>query len=132
MKTNDEINKPSLKEKLYQETLDEFARKQFSPIDRGIGSWEDLKEVYVKYSEAKENWKPYFNDIEKAINLAIDKTYDEARSEALADFCKELDKKGLYRASDEVMGDSELLNTGDIYLTKEDYLALKRKHGIKE
>jgi replication fork clamp-binding protein CrfC len=118
--TNDEINKPSLKEKLYQETLDAFARKQFSPIDNGIGSWEDLNEVYIKYSEAKEKWKPYFKDIENAVKLAVDKTYDKARSEALADFCKELE---------------EILYTDKAFhhafLDNADYIALKQTKGIE-
>jgi hypothetical protein len=60
-----------------KEVLDEFAKAQFNPTDNGIESWEDLKEVYTKYSEAKEGWKVYIDDIEKAVALAVFRTYED-------------------------------------------------------
>ena len=64
-------------DKQIKKVLDEFAKAQFNPTDKGIENWEDLKQVYTKYSEAKEGWKVYIDDIEKAVTLAVFRTYED-------------------------------------------------------
>ena len=74
MATNKET-KLSLKEKLYQETLNEFARRQWNPETQknDFRGWKELIEVYPKKNRG---WLIYQADIEKAVKLAIKKTYD--------------------------------------------------------
>ena len=78
MATNNEI-KPSLKEKIYQDTLDEFARKQWNPesLKNDFKNWKELVEIYPKKNRG---WLIYQADIEKAVKLAIDKTELEVSS----------------------------------------------------
>ena len=68
---NDEI-KPSIKEKIYQETLNQLAKTMPSYKDDDVlaTTWEDANtEMYAIEAE----------DIENAINFAIDKTEAAAR-----------------------------------------------------
>ena len=78
-------NKPSLKEKLYQETLDEFARKQWNPESQknDFKNWKELTDVY---SKKNKGWLIYTADIEKAILLAIEKTEAEAYVDAIKNY----------------------------------------------
>ena len=72
MPTNDEI-KPSLKEKIYQETLDEFCRTYWN-------TFKDWKDCRTSTDSDMEN-KQINNAIEKAVKLAIDKTEAAAHAE---------------------------------------------------
>ena len=67
--------KLSLKDKLYEETLDEFARKQWNPesLKNDFKNWKEMTEIYPKKDRG---WLIYQADIEKAVKLAIRKTYD--------------------------------------------------------
>ena len=78
-------NKPSLKEKLYQEALDEFARKQWNPESQknDFKNWKELTDVY---SKKNKGWLIYTADIEKAILLAIEKTEAEAYVDAIKNY----------------------------------------------
>ena len=86
MPTNDDEIKPSFKEKLYQETLDEFARKQWNPesAKNDFKNWKELTEVYPKKNRG---WLIYQEDIEKAVKLAIDKTDNKLRSQEIG-YCE--------------------------------------------
>ena len=55
----------------------------------------------------------------------------KARSDATNQIFKKLDKEQ-YVASDPIMGDSTLLDTGDILITKEEYQALKKQFKVNE
>ena len=79
METNTET-KLSLKEKLYQETLDELVTKVWKykyDKDTPIPSWSKFIE-YV--GEGGSN-----KDIEKAVKLAVEKTYDALQSGGLTE-----------------------------------------------
>ena len=83
MATNKET-KLSLKEKLYKETLDEFARKQWNPesLKNDFKNWKEMTEVYPKKDRG---WLIYQADIEKAVQLAIEKTYSALQSGGLTE-----------------------------------------------
>ena len=83
METNTEI-KLSLKEKLYQETLDEFAIKQWNPesLKNDFKNWKEMTKVYPKKDRG---WLIYQADIEKAVMLAIEKTYSALQSGGLTE-----------------------------------------------
>ena len=83
MATNKET-KLSLKEKLYQETLDEFAIKQWNPesLKNDFKNWKEMTKVYPKKDRG---WLIYQADIEKAVMLAIEKTYSALQSGGLTE-----------------------------------------------
>ena len=80
MATNKET-KLSLKDKLYEETLDEFARRQWNPgsLNNDFKNWKEMTEVYPKKDRG---WLIY---IEKAVKLAIEKTYSALQSGGLTE-----------------------------------------------
>ena len=125
MATNNEI-KPSLKEKIYQETLDEFARKQWNPesLKNDFKNWKELVEVYPKKNRG---WLIYQADVEKAVKLAIDKTESEARSDTTKQIFKEIDKIMNRHLNSSPIED---IDTADELRLEEDYLTLKRKYKV--
>ena len=85
---NNEEIKPSLKEKFYQETLDEIAQKIQSGETDGKPrywlNWEEM--ITVQHNMNVGNLRRFSNlDLENAVKLAIDKTYNEARSDAITE-----------------------------------------------
>ena len=76
--------KLSLKDKLYEETLDEFARKQWNPesLKNDFKNWKEMTKVYPKKDRG---WLIYQADIEKAVMLAIEKTYSALQSGGLTE-----------------------------------------------
>ena len=132
MATNKET-KLSLKEKLYQETLDEFA---------------------IKQSKTNRDWLIYQADfvadnIKGAVKLAIEKTYSALQSGGLTEVGQslydrrkdieahtanqifaELDLKLITRLHK--VSDLKKDNPDTIWCIKEkDYNAIKKKHGVK-
>ena len=83
MPTNKEI-KLSLKEELYQETLDEFARRQWNPGTKNndFKNWQELIKVYPAENRG---WHIYLEDIQEAVKLAVEKTYDALQSGGLTE-----------------------------------------------
>ncbi len=83
METNKEI-KLSLKEELYQETLDEFARRQWNPGTKNndFKNWQELIKVYPAENRG---WHIYLEDIQEAVKLAVEKTYDALQSGGLTE-----------------------------------------------
>ena len=83
MPTNKET-KLSLKDKLYQETLDEFARRQWNPesLKNDFKNWKEMTEIYPKKDRG---WLIYQADIEKAVKLAIQKTYNALQAGKLTE-----------------------------------------------
>ena len=83
MATNKET-KLSLKDKLYEETLDEFARKQWNPesLKNDFKNWKEMTEIYPKKDRG---WLIYQADIEKAVKLAIQKTYNALQAGKLTE-----------------------------------------------
>lgn len=82
-------NKPSLKEKLYQETLDEISRKTNLPPDKSE-NWQDVKDkVGVEDYKGFAVFSIY--EMEKAVKLTIDKTEVEARSDTAKEIFKRVD-----------------------------------------
>ena len=78
MATNKET-KLSLKEKLYQETLDEIAQKiQSGEVNNKPRYWLNWGELTTVRRNMSVGELKYFtnSDIEKAVKLAIQKTYD--------------------------------------------------------
>ena len=83
-------NKPSLKEKLYQETLDEISRKTNLPPDKSE-NWQDVKDkVGVEDYKGFAVFSIY--EMEKAVKLTIDKTEVEARSDTAKEIFAKLEK----------------------------------------
>ena len=83
-------NKPSLKEKLYQETLDEISRKTNLPPDKSE-NWQDVKDkVGVEDYKGFAVFSIY--EMEKAVKLTIDKTEVEARSDTAKEIFKKLER----------------------------------------
>lgn len=105
-------NKPSLKEKLYQETLDEISRKTNLPPDKSE-NWQDVKDkVGVEDYKGFAVFSIY--EMEKAVKLTIDKTEVEARIDTAKQIFAELEKHNT--------------GYGDIILSKEELLELKKKY----
>ena len=79
MKTNEKIAS-SFKKKLYQETLDEFARRQWNPGTKN-NDFKNWKELIKVYPAENRGWHIYLEDIEKAVKLAIDTADTKARAD---------------------------------------------------
>lgn len=130
MAPNDEIKSP-LKEKLYHETLDEFAQRQYNP-DTDLHdciSWENMKKLYI---QRDLGWSPYLNNIEKAVKLAIDNALNEARTDTAKQIFKEIDKIYAYQ---------KLNTNGGLYskpaekiypsgFNKQEYETIKKKYEV--
>ena len=147
METNTET-KLSLKEKLYQETLNEFARRQWNPETQknDFRGWKELIEVYPKKNRG---WLIYQADIEKAVKLAIKKTYDALQDgqltevgQTLFDRRKDIEAHTANRIFAELdlrlitklhkVSDLKKDNPDTIWCIKEkDYNAIKKQHGVK-
>ena len=82
--TTSKETKLSLKDKLYEETLDEFARKQWNPesLKNDFKNWKEMTEIYPKKDRG---WLIYQADIEKAVKLAIQKTYNALQASKLTE-----------------------------------------------
>ena len=82
--TTSKETKLSLKDKLYEETLDEFARKQWNPesLKNDFKNWKEMTEIYPKKDRG---WLIYQADIEKAVKLAIQKTYNALQAGKLTE-----------------------------------------------
>ena len=92
---NNEEIKPFLKEKLYQETLDEFAQKiQSGEVDgkpRYWLNWEEM--IIVQHNMHVGTLRRFSNlDLENAVKLAIDKTEAEACSATAKQIFADLEK----------------------------------------
>ena len=118
---NNEEIEPSLKKKIYKETLNQLAKTMPSYKDDDVlaTTWEDANtELYVIEVE----------DIKNAINFAINKTYAEASSNTAKEIFKELDKikcKGNHKGSATYDNDKYM----DV-IHVEDYEALKKKYKV--
>jgi hypothetical protein len=97
-------------EKLYQEILDQFAKKQWNPKTHrnDLNGWNELKEIYVKGSAS---WKAWIEDIERVTKFAVNKT----RAETAKQIFEELDLNSTQDNANFVKKDYE------------DYQALKKK-----
>ena len=87
METNTET-KLSLKEKLYQETLDEIAQKiQSGEVNNKPRYWLNWGELTTVRRNMSVGELKYFtnSDIEKAVKLAIQKTYDALQAGKLTE-----------------------------------------------
>ena len=87
MATNKET-KLSLKEKLYQETLDEIAQKiQSGEVNNKPRYWLNWGELTTVRRNMSVGELKYFtnSDIEKAVKLAIEKTYSALQSGGLTE-----------------------------------------------
>lgn len=133
METNNEIK---LSEKLYRETLDELVTKVWKykyDRDTPIPSWDKFIE-YV--GEGGSN-----KDIEKAVKLAIDKTYDAFQNgqltevgQTLFDRRKDIESYSAKRvfAELETFRHHRKLKDGTKYsaFLDDEYEAVKKKHGV--
>ena len=139
MPTNKET-KLSLKEKLYQETLDELVTKVWKY--KYMPSWSKFIE-YVGEGGSRQK------DIEKAVKLAIKKTYDALQDgqltevgQTLFDRRKDIEAHTANRIFAELdlrlitklhkVSDLKKDNPDTIWCIKEkDYNAIKKQHGVK-
>ena len=78
-------------------------------------------EIITKFANEDRLADPY----EDAFNETIKALMDEARSDALADFCKEVEETTKKKAY-------ECGRYNSIVISVKDWNALKQKHGIKE
>ena len=147
MKTNEKIAS-SFKKKLYQETLDEFARRQWNPGTKN-NDFKNWKELIKVYPAENRGWHIYLEDIQEAVKLAVEKTYDALQDgqltevgQTLFDRRKDIEAHTANRIFAELdlrlitklhkVSDLKKDNPDTIWCIKEkDYNAIKKQHGVK-
>ena len=130
MPTNKET-KLSLKDKLYQETLDEFARRQWNPesLKNDFKNWKEMTEIYPKKDRG---WLIYQADIEKAVKLAIQKTYDALQAGKLRR--KDIEAHTAKKIFAELEDNDFFLDDGwhhEGYIDRDKMDALKKKYEVE-
>ena len=125
MPTNKET-KLSLKEKLYQETLDELVTKVWKY--KYMPSWSKFIE-YVGEGGSRQK------DIEEAVKLAVEKTYDALQSGQLTEVGQTLfDRRKDIEANtaNHIFTDLKKHDTGcgDIVISKEELREIKKKYKV--
>ena len=139
MPTNKET-KLSLKDKLYQETLDEFARRQWNPesLKNDFKNWKEMTEIYPKKDRG---WLIYQADIEKAVKLAIQKTYNALQAgklteagQSLYDRRKDIEAHTAKKIFAELEDNDFFLDDGwhhEGYIDRDKMDALKKKYEVE-
>lgn len=130
MPANNET-KLSLKEKIYQETLDELVMKVWKykyDKDTPIPSWSKFIE-YVGEGGSRQK------DIEEAVKLAVEKTYDALQSGQLTEVGQTLfDRRKDIEANtaNHIFTDLKKHDTGcgDIVISKEELREIKKKYKV--
>ena len=134
MATNKET-KLSLKEKLYQETLDEIAQKiQSGEVNNKPRYWLNWGELTTVRRNMSVGELKYFtnSDIEKAVKLAIQKTYDALQAGKLRR--KDIEAHTAKKIFAELEDNDFFLDDGwhhEGYIDRDKMDALKKKYEVE-